>query len=197
MSLIEEALRRVQEPLMKAQQAAAPAPQQTRAEEATPAHSWLRRRPTAVRPAPGLPRTSTSLLAVALAVLALTVVLIIGGAFWMGRAVGGPPAMPAVSVQPVPAPTLPAVASAPEQPEPVHEALPAPTPTRDAVSPAAEEPLMLTGVVLGLGEPYAVINGMIVGVGEQLGDATLLEIADGLVKLRRADGKEKILRVSR
>jgi hypothetical protein len=42
-----------------------------------------------------------------------------------------------------------------------------------------------------------VINGMIVGVGERLGDATLLEIADGSVKLRRADGKETVLRLSR
>ena len=187
MSLIEEALRRVQEPLVKSQQTAAPSPRKTRADETAPAHSWTTNPPFALRPAPGSPHTSTSLLAVALAVLALTAVLIIGGAFWMGRVIGGRPAVPASTVQSPPAPTPPALAKASKQPAPVH----------DAASPAAEESLVLTGVVEGLGDPYAVINGMILGVGEQSGGATLIEIADGLVKLRRADGTETVLRVAR
>jgi hypothetical protein len=47
-----------------------------------------------------------------------------------------------------------------------------------------------------LGEPYAVINGMIVGVGEHVEGATLLEIANGEVRLRHGNGEETTLRVT-
>jgi len=57
--------------------------------------------------------------------------------------------------------------------------------------------LVMSGIVEGLGKPYAVINGKIVTVGEQIEDATLLEIADGTVRLRRSDGQELALRVPR
>ena len=55
----------------------------------------------------------------------------------------------------------------------------------------------LTGIVEGLGEPYAVINGSIVAEGETVGNATLLDIGEGTVKLRLANGKDAVLRVSR
>ncbi len=56
---------------------------------------------------------------------------------------------------------------------------------------------MLTGIVEGRGKPYAVINGMILGVGEQLGGMTVETIANGSVTLRQADGRQTLLRVQR
>ena len=63
-------------------------------------------------------------------------------------------------------------------------------------SKGAEE-LVMTGIVEGRGEPYAVINGAIVSVGERVHEFTLLEIADGAVRLRSRHGKDVILRVRR
>ena len=48
-----------------------------------------------------------------------------------------------------------------------------------------------------MGDPYAVINGMIIGKGDRVEDAILLEIADGAVRLRRIDGTETTVRVVR
>jgi len=56
---------------------------------------------------------------------------------------------------------------------------------------------VLSGVVEGLGEPYAVIDGMIVGLGEEVNGVTLAEITNGTVKLRRADGSVLTLSVRR
>jgi len=56
---------------------------------------------------------------------------------------------------------------------------------------------VLSGVVEGLGEPYAVIDGMIVGVGEQVNGATLDGITNGTVTLRRSDGSVLTLSVRR
>jgi len=54
----------------------------------------------------------------------------------------------------------------------------------------------LTGIVEGSGEPLAMINGMVLGIGDRVEGATLLEIANGSVRLRRADGNETVLQVS-
>ena len=43
----------------------------------------------------------------------------------------------------------------------------------------------------GLGAPYAVINGLVVGIGEQLGDVTVVKIGDGRVTVRRLDGTQE------
>lgn len=203
MSLIEEALRRVQDPLIPKQSSGslpAPAPKQKPAVQERPVvHSWT----TQPSSAPlGIPPTHSSrnpLIVVALAVFALTVMFIIGGAFWMGRTIAR--TEPRIEAKAVPIqPPLP-----PPPPEPAvlpqvqvaKEAAPA-IPQMERPAPVShQEEFVLSGVVEGMGESYAVINGTIIGVGEQIGDATLQEIAKGSVTLRHEDGKETILRVPR
>jgi len=139
-------------------------------------------------------------MATALAVLALTVVFIAGSAFWMGRMLRKPEAAPlAVAAPPV---------VAPEPPPAVESPAPMPVQTQDAPPTTSgqpeknqpkdqpkEEELILTGIVEGGGEAYAVINGVIVGVGEQIKESTLLEIGKGKAKVRRPDGRETVLSI--
>ena len=68
---------------------------------------------------------------------------------------------------------------------------------QDAQTAPATPMFVLSGVVEGAGEPYAVINGTILGVGEKIADATLIEISDGAVRLRQADGRDTVLRAAR
>ena len=155
MSLIEEALRRVQDPLLPTVQSppkpsAAPAPGQPTAQPAQPtAHSW----PTAVaspaasaRPAASTATTTNALMIVAIAVLALTIALIAGGIFWFGsRTHEGQTAERSDSVGP----------AGTEQPI-VQRGAPAPSETRAAApAPSASSAagLVLNGVVLGAGGP--------------------------------------------
>ena len=196
MSIIEEALRRVQDPLLRpAKQPPAVAPQPQAAPQPprpAPAHSW-EAPPARSVPSPSpLPAQITPLTAVAVAVLALTVALVIGGAFWMGRAIAPgsqnaapPPASP-VTAQPRSAAPLVKVEPPARAERP-----------RTAKESGAPLDLVLSGVVEGLGEPYAVINGLIVGIGERVADATLEEIANGSVTLRHDNGQKTILRVPR
>jgi hypothetical protein len=129
---------------------------------------------------------------VTLAVLALTAALIFGGAVWMRRTLNSSPSVAKAPVSP--ATSEPSTAAPPEG---ATRAGP-PAPSRAITASTHELPeFHLTGVVEGLGEPYAVINGSIVGVGETVGKATLLDIAEGKVTLRLADGKDTVLRVER
>lgn len=194
MSIIEEALRRVQDPLLPpAKPSPAPAPDRPADPERRPAaHPW---QGAPARPAaPTLQPQTLPLTAVALAVLLLTTALIIGGAFWMGRAVTIAPRAGSAAVQ--------ASMTSPAEPEP-EEAKPAPpqrprsAPQASAHASATTPGLVLSGVVEGSGDPYAVINGLIVAVGERVGNATLEEIAQGSVTLRHDDGRQTILRVPR
>ena len=127
-------------------------------------------------------RTTQNTLAIfAMTVLGLTAILLIGGMVWMfGH---GTVNRPGVAEPPSPAAVD-------------HEASPTSKPAAAVVADAHGE-LILSGVVEGLGEPYAVINGMIVGAGDRIANATLLEITSGVVKIRRDDGKELTLRVPR
>ena len=85
MSLIEQALRRVQDPLIPKQDLAPEAAQQKAskrgAPQAAPAHSWSA---TPSGTAPLLSSTNL-LLSITVAVLTLTGLILLGGAFWMGR----------------------------------------------------------------------------------------------------------------
>ena len=59
-------------------------------------------------------------------------------------------------------------------------------------SPAVPQPLpqptlRLSGIVGGLGEPLAIINGTIVRVGEMVAGATLLEVGEDFARLRWRD----------
>jgi hypothetical protein len=184
MSIIEEALRRAQgqsapgAPQTPASQLPKPAP----SPDTRPAHSW---QPTpAASPETGLRAAPLNL--VALAVLLLTAALVIGGAFWMGRA------LPRASAARGATAGLAA-----------HTASPAAAKTAAARPPAKRRTgtvstaIVLSGVVEGVGESYAVINGEIYGVGERIGDATLGQIANGAVTLRHDNGRETVLRVPR
>ena len=181
MSLIEEALRRVKDPLVppsttvKAPRKAAP-PQ-------TPAtaHSWPTT-PASSASQPAAAASAALLTMVTIAILGLTAVLIFGGAIWMWRTLNGKTRVESAREETTPDTTVPREGSAPA-----------------ALAASTDSPpeFSLTGIVEGSGEPYAVINGSIVAEGEAVGTATLLEIGEGTVKLRLANRKEAVLRVSR
>ena len=153
MSLIEEALRRVQDPVVKDM----PWPTKSVPEPLAK-----------TSPVNTLQKTSSLSLNRSLTLVAITVVILsVGlavGAFVWGRRQSQPTAAP------TPAPVM---------------------------SSSSLAGLIVTGVVEGLGEPYAVINGAIVAVGERVREYTLLEITNGIARLRRADGEEVALRVPR
>ena len=216
MSLIEEALRRLDDPLLSPEQTQKPPPSKPSSPPLAPAPA-----PTSVHPWPPtsipsstpivVPATSPVLAAVVAAIVVLTVALLVGGAWWMGHASGwSQPVVPAVA--PPPPAAIPPVAPRPvathqervlgeasqsEEGQSVHiQQRPA---ARLKEPPPATPPpqFILTGIVEGGGVPYAMINGSIVSVGEQVEDFTLVGIANAVVKLRRADGHELVLRVPR
>lgn len=216
MSIIEEALRRLQDPLLHPAQkpqaeapvAPPPAPPPVKPVEPKPIHSW----PTAIAPTPTptpLPYSPTLLAAAVAAIILSSLAVLAGGAWWLGH-LSRAPSAPASTI---PAPTLAAMTAIPRAPQP------SPTdeePTDQAQSerpmsamshppvPATIHPIanlsdefVISGLVVGGGEPYAVINGAIVAVGDQIGDFTLVEITNGAARLRRTDGSEVALRVPR
>ena len=186
MSLIEEALRRVQDPTVAGR--AAPPPAAKPGTPEAPAHSWSAapQSPAAPRRAGG-PQTPI-IMAVAVAMLVMTAVFVAGGVFWMARtrfatAPISPAPQPAQRSEAVEAPAVlaprPASAAAPSAPS------------------EQQNGLRLTGIVEGTGEPYAFINGQIVAVGETVGRFTLMSVHDGAAVLRHEDGTDTILRVAR
>ncbi len=201
MSLIEEALRRIQDPLLPPEAPAAPPAQKPQKPKAPSPPPWSSQQPATARSA--APHSSV-LLAVAITVLLLTICLIVSSAMWLTRTLTA--RHPAVAVQ-----TSETLPTAPEQtatnqPElPMAKTFPSGRqqviPNAPAAPTAADESragnLVLSGVVEGLGTPYAVINGSIVSVGDTIEGATLFEIDKGAVRLRRTDGIEVVLRVPR
>ena len=211
MSLIEQALRRINDPVVSPAPAQSPpaGKPQTQREPAPQPRAPAPAQPDAQSAASAA--TGPSLMLVGAAVLALTIVLVIGGAFWLGRALGPGIQSAATSpsaIAPAVRPALaPAAASAPSAQAPASAAEAALTPIADtpllalpwkARHPArAEEELHLSGVVEGMGEAYAVINGVIVGPGERVGDYTLVKVANGAATVRARDGSDTVLRVPR
>ncbi len=187
MSLIEQALRRAQDPVLNTTTTSAP--QQTAASEPK-AHSW---NTEALPPSPATPgaapRVTNALVAVALAVIGLTAVLVIGGAFWMGQTVNSPqPArQPATAEQP-------AVNAPADAPEKIASVAATRAPARRATR--TEAAFVLSGVVEGVGNPYAVINGEIASIGDQVGSATLVAISGSTATLRLANDEPLVLRVA-
>lgn len=212
MSIIEEALRRLQDPLLhpaqKPQAEAPVVPPPVKPVEPKPIHSW----PTAVAPTPTptpLPYSPTLLAAAVAAIILSSLAVLAGGAWWLGH-LSRAPSAPASTI---PAPTLAAMTAIPrpQQPAPTDEeptdeaqrerpmnavSLP---PVPSTIHPIANlsDELVISGLVVGGGESYAVINGAIVAVGDQIGDFTLVEITKGAARLRRTDGSEVALRVPR
>ena len=188
MSIIEEALRRAQDPLTpKAQKPQAAVTEQKAPESQPAAHSWQ-----AAPPSPTAPSTASQtapLTAVAVLILILTVALVVGGAFWLGRTLAPQPHAQAASTPAAAAPSQPAAPVAgTAQPE---------RPRTAETKKVQRTALVLSGLVEGEGESYAVINGLIVAPGERVGNATLEQIANGSVTLRDDDGRQIILRVPR
>ena len=197
MSLIEEALRRMQDPLLPTQPKATATPRPTAAPaqqqpaEPTPVHSWPATAGTQAAPTPALPH-APALIATG-AILIISAMLLVGRAQW--KAPAGGPSQPDPSSSGTSRPMLGA-ASGMTPPAGVAR------PTREAQGTSAtkraghaQNPLILSGVVEGLGQHYALINGAIVAVGEQIGGFTLLEATQGAARLRGADGSELRLHV--
>jgi hypothetical protein len=129
---------------------------------------------------------------VTLAVLALTAALIFGGAVWLWQTLNGhrwatPGSASPVSPEEMAVHPVSSISSAAD---------PAAKPARPASTEMAQE-FNVTGIVVGSGDPYAMINGSIVALGETIGSATLTGISEGMVTLRLADGKETVVRVER
>lgn len=227
MSLIEEALRRVPEPTREAEEAGSPrAGGASQPTAAGTVHSWPTQ-PGATSSQPRTSNMTDVLVTIAVAVLGLATVLGVGGLFWISRAMRGDPlavvsaglggsrtpsaAAGQASARLAPTPHRGGTATAQAQAIEPHleasppgpESRPAP-PMRSPIRPPRGDSrrptspfFVLSGVVEGFGKSYAVINGEIVRVGEQVGDATLVEIAQGSVRLQLSDGREIVLRMSR
>ncbi len=191
MSLIEEALRRVQNPSSASGKSGTAAkPSSAKQEPAALPHSWpvetpeapsSATHPAATRPAP-LPSSSSSsqqpwiLLVVLAAVAGCAVALLIGGVLWVKTA---PSAKPAIQNT-----------AANTNPQPAKNDK---SPTRSSANP-----LNLTGVVTGEGSiPYAVINGKIFGIGEQVEAAKIIAIDTRSVTLEYPNGQQTTLSVPR
>ncbi|MBI3324411.1 MAG: hypothetical protein HYZ92_03940 [Candidatus Omnitrophica bacterium] len=126
---------------------------------------------------------------------------------WMGISVGlcvlGMAAL-SVALRPFNFPTPPPVS--PPSPQAVSLAAAAPAAANPVVEPAKPAPapmpliilrreppplkppeLKLNGVVQGVGEPFAIINGAIVHLGESVAGATLLDVDENSARLRWKD----------
>ena len=208
MSLIEEALRRIQDPLLPTQQTA---PKPAVKHAPSPTHSWTPAAPPSPQAPSAAQRTTNALMATTVAVIALTALLVAGGAVWLwqtariqsdelmavrptteSHTVVVPPIV-TPHVEPTPVTQEPTLA-----PEPQKSAEPTPPSPSAHHSPPTRSPeeLKLSGIVEGVGDPYAVVNGTIVGIGERIGTFTLIAVHDGAAVLRRDDGTDTILRVS-
>jgi len=194
MSLIEEALRRVQDPTISQAQKTQKATAQAKPSMQDPTvHSW----PTTPPPPLGGPTASApstpALFAVALVIASLTAGLIIGGMWWMRRAAR------TLGASAPPSPVAASLVAAGPFAEGAPPASSTPSPAQRISAPTAPDsrsPFILSGVVEGVGESYAVINGMVVRAGDGMEGATVLRIGEGSVTLRRPDGTNLVLRVS-
>ena len=188
MSLIEEALRRVQDPIAgnkppasgqtvpKNQSPPTPAAEKT----AETAHSWK------VDAQPKDSANRSLVLLTASLVTAASVLWILGFLFIK-------PAYkfkPAVIEAPIES-SKAAVASGPEASPALKN-----TAAADAAENAVKQ-FKLSGVVIGKGEHYAVIDGRIVSRGESIEGETVIEISESSTVLQRADGTQTVLRVPR
>lgn len=167
MSLIEEALRRVQElprPVERTEGWSAPRPAPSQVD-----------RPRLSQDA-GSPAWWPS--HVQWLVVGAVGALVVGWGIWTLVVLLNPPA----PVQPQPV-------SRPAQQS--HEAS-----RRPFASLAARPSLQLSGVVTGPGEPMAIINGHLLKIGETIEGATLLEVTDTSARVHWRD-QEFVLRLAR
>ncbi|GEM_PF-4199752 len=186
MSVIEEALRRAQGPLhpqaptlapktstaqVPAQPAVYTPPQAPVGTVPAPAHSWTA---TASSISASSRSSNTPIVAAVSAALGLSVLLLGLAAVWLTRhpaTSGGLTTSPAATAATAPLSTT-TVAS-------------------------LGEGLALSGIVLGGNEPYAVINGTIITVGERLDGYLVSEITETTVTLKDARGRSTLLQLGR
>ena len=184
MSLIEEALRRAQDPSATAPSPAPQAPPQRPTIEPPAPHSWSPA-PSATSESIRAQRATPASLLVTAAGFLCVAGLILGGVWWVGRFAHHPSTTGTLSA----IPSTQGRAAAPAATQPPQE-------TSARTKHTNDSPWVLNGVVAGSGAPYALINDTIVGVGEAVGDATVAAIADGSVILRQADGTELALQLA-
>lgn len=173
MSLIEEALRRVKDPI------ASQAPPATTAKPTSPAaaHSW------SAQPAPiAGARSTDALRPVVLGIFLAALAAGIAAALWWGRT--------------TPSATTGSTGGSTGNSLTAPRLSPTKAPGSSATA-ASTDTLVLSGVVIGDGEPYAVINGTIVGLGEEIAGVTLESVEEGAASLRRRNGEPITLRVPR
>jgi hypothetical protein len=219
MSLIEEALRRIQDPTLNKTQtgqspaSSKPAPADPKAKTEPPAHSWQ---------APPSAAGMNTLTIVGLSTLAVAVLVVAVSLLWISRSFNSTAATGTRAAAPTRVASRTGVARpAPAaQPQDEYELAAPPPPalpgtvvlTNESLVEAQEpagftmpwvkiqpkdkpEPYLLTGIVEGTGEPYAMINDRIVGVGDWVDGATLASIRGGAVTLREKNGQEIVLRI--
>ena len=198
MSLIEEALRRVQESSPKTaephvsaaissseDQPAVSVPVEPPPQPRSEAHSWPTESPIAESAAPEpAPSIST-----ARAILITAALLFTIGGWWIGQSSRAPaPAAPAT-------PAAPAARRHPTAQKPVLPIRPAVNTSADALR--SQKEFQLSGIVVGGGgASYAVINGSVLTVGDSVGEVTLTGVTRESATLRRSDGTEIVLRIS-
>ncbi|MCI0563702.1 MAG: hypothetical protein MN733_34950 [Nitrososphaera sp.] len=205
MSLIEEALRRIQDPAVTSEQKTAspsPTPKQKNpdSEKApakqtdAPAHSWSTH-PYPPQTASQAPGQNHPLTWVALAVFLLTSVLIISGVFWLGKKWAGldTKVQAASQNQTVVSRTSEEKAEIVDQTSSLSS--PPLLPLKKKVARDKNPQLIVNGVIEGLGEPYAVIDDAILGIGDQIDGMTVVAIGKGRVTLRNDAGAETTLRL--
>ena len=220
MSLIEEALRRLQDPPIptdgssgaRTRPRVKPPAVMSEGSPGMPApHPW----PTGLAgPGTSLAGYPMTLLVVTLVivVLVLGVALFLGGVWWFGRTLSQIPSPPSArllastalntppqTITEPPAAAPPSTAAEAPPSEPVTPQGEAPIDAQGKAAPEAhpEASYMISGIVEGVGESYAVINGAVSAIGDRVGDFTVVEIGKGLARLRRDDGQELTLRVPR
>lgn len=189
MSLIDEALRRVQDPLAAKELPPAP-PQAPKApnpppiaavpgKKNAPAHSW-RVEPSAKKKAEngvGSPRPR-------FLGLSFTLLIAIAVLSWL---------VAALNFRPINWRGNSASKSQHSTADAGKDQSPGPAPAVDP-RPSAYQ---ITGVVVGVGEPYAVINGQILARGEIIGQAEVVKIAQNAVTLQLPDKTQIVLKVPR
>jgi len=102
-----------------------------------------------------------------------------------------------VVIRPASSPASPpALATLAAEPKPVAQPR-MPVQILELAQPESQAPpFSLNGIVEGVGEPFAIINGTIVRLGESIEGATLTEVAQGKATLRWND-QNVVLRTSR
>ncbi len=172
MSLIEEALRRVKDPTLSktvAPPAVATPPSPAIAEQ-SPAHSW-----SSADSAPAPSAAPQLIWSTDFSRRAWTIVLIAAGLFFGYWVLNRRPSH-AQPLAKTPATTSTTTLSSSQAP---------------ALQPQAA--FILNGIVGGSGEPYAIINGTLVRIGQLINEWTVLAIGEGSVTLQGTTGEKRTL----